>query len=149
MSGSPQGGDTKIWISLGSCTDTCSLLIVVSTQNTWGFYVLGCHLSTVSESPKEEQVWTTPVLFAVPTSSCLGISRILGLSRESLTQAHVSVRVCVCPGLPLKPLEFQQDPCSAPPLKAPWQLDRCPQLCCTQAAQGERHLRGQRGLGYP
>lgn len=28
--------------------------VVVDTPNTWGFCVLGCHLSSVSESPK----WT-------------------------------------------------------------------------------------------
>lgn len=88
-----QGGHTKIWISLGSCPDTCPLLVVVGTPNTWEFCVLRCHLSSVSESPKREQVWTKPPFFAAPTSSCLGLSGILRLSRRSLTQATCP---CVC-----------------------------------------------------
>lgn len=38
-------------------------------------------------------MWTTAAVFAAPTSSCLGLSRILRLSRGSLIQAMCP---CVC-----------------------------------------------------
>lgn len=88
-----EGGHTSISISLGSSPGTCPLLVVVGTPNTWELCILGCHPSSVSKSPKREQVWTKPSLSACPTSSCLRLSGILRLTRGSLTQAMCP---CVC-----------------------------------------------------
>lgn len=68
---------------------------------------------------------------------------------KTVTRVPNSGDVCVCPGLPLKPPEFQHDPCSAPWLGAPWQLHHC--LSCAvprQPKRGDTRRDGGRG-GIP